>query len=226
VRVLIGPAGGESDLAAFYAAPRSPWLRVNMISTLDGSATGEDGRSGSINNAVDKRVFDTLRGLADAIVVGAGTARAEGYGPADRPIVIVSRRADVPPLLRGAEAGRVLMATCSTAPGVTQARALLGANQVLVLGEDAVDLGALRSELVARGFVQLLGEGGPHLLRGLLAQGVADELTATIVPRLVAGDGPRITQGDPLDVPLTLHSLLEEDGTLLGRWLVRPQGSA
>ncbi|MGZ4496205.1 MAG: dihydrofolate reductase family protein, partial [Nocardioides sp.] len=71
-----------------------------------------------------------------------------------------------------------------------------------------------------RGLTHLLSEGGPHLLRDLVAQGVADELTATFVPRLVAGSHPRITDGPGVDVPLTLETLLEEEGTLLGRWLV------
>ena len=62
-----------------------------MVSSVDGAATGESGKSGSLNNAADKRVFDHLRAVADVIVVGAGTARVEGYRPADRPIVVVSR---------------------------------------------------------------------------------------------------------------------------------------
>ena len=85
--------------------PRTPWLRLNFVSTVDGAAQGSDGKSGGINNAADKAVFDTLRGLADAVVVGAGTARAEGYRPAAVPIVVVTRSGDVPPLLRGADAG-------------------------------------------------------------------------------------------------------------------------
>src|SRR6185436_3478876 len=83
VRVLVGP--DTDDLAELYAAPADPWLRVNMVATVDGAATGETGRSGSINNAVDKLVYDQLRALADAIVVGAGTARIEGYAPEARP---------------------------------------------------------------------------------------------------------------------------------------------
>ena len=83
-----------------------------------------------------------------------------------------------------------------------------------------MDLAELRTRLVARGWPHLLSEGGPHLLRDLVDQGVADELDATFVPRLVAGLHPRITDGPPLDVPLDLRLLLEEDGTLLGRWLV------
>ncbi len=226
MRVLIGPTHdgevSDEDLAALYAAPSTPWLRVNMVSTVDGSATGDSGRSGSINNAADKRVFDTLRRWADVIVVGAGTARAEGYGPAGRPIVLVSRHAEVPERLRGAAPGRVLMATCSQADHLDEAREVLGEEQVLVLGSHRVDLAELRTLLVDRGWTHILSEGGPHLLRDLVAQGVADELTCTLVPRLVAGTHPRITDGPPLDVPLALHGLLEEDGTLLGRWLVPP----
>ncbi len=211
----------EVDLPRLYAAPRTPWLRVNMVSTVDGAATGESGKSGSINNAADKQVFDTLRGLADAIVVGAGTARTEGYRPVDVPIVLVSRRADVPERLRDAPSGSVLMATTTGASGLEEARALLGAEQVLTLGDDEVDLAQLKERLVERGLVDLLSEGGPSLLGALLAQGVADELTSTVVPQLVGGDHPRIVAAPPLDVPLELHTLLEHDGTLLARWLVR-----
>lgn len=190
VRVLVGP--DTDDLGELYAVPRTPWLRVNMVSTVDGAATGESGRSGSINNAVDKVVFDHLRATADVVVVGAGTARAEGYGPAGTPMVVVSRSGELPPRLR-------------SAPGVTVERA-----------DDPV---AFRRSLVERGWTTILCEGGPSLLRDLLAAGVVDELCSTTVPRLVGGDGPRIVAGPPVDVPLRLHTLLERDGTLLARWL-------
>lgn len=222
LRVLVGPDPGdaEPDLARLYAAPADPWLRVNMVSTLDGAASGDNGRSGSINNTVDKRVYDQLRALADAIVVGAGTARAEGYAPVDRPTVVVSRRGDVPEQLRGGPPGAVLLATCASAEHLAEAEQLLGNDQVLVLGEDEVDLLRLREELAGRGLTQLLAEGGPHLLRDLVAAGAADEVCVTIVPRLVAGEGPRIAVGPPVDVPLELLTLLEGEGTLLGRWRI------
>ncbi len=210
----------DTDLANLYAPPESPWLRANMVSTLDGSATGDSERSGSINNAADQRVFQVLRGLADAIIVGAGTARAEGYAPTDRPLVVVSRSANVPEKLRGAAPGSVLLATVAAAEHLEEARELLGAEHVLVLGSHRVDLAALKAALVARGWQRLLSEGGPHLLRDLVAQDAVDELTATIVPQLVGGTHPRITDGAPVDVPLELTMLLEHDGTLLGRWLV------
>ena len=78
-------AGLDDDaLAALYGYPHGvaaerPWVRANFVSTLDGAATGPDGRSGSINTGADREVFALLRALADVVVVGAGTARAEGY---------------------------------------------------------------------------------------------------------------------------------------------------
>jgi riboflavin biosynthesis pyrimidine reductase len=218
MRTLLGP---EGDLREVYAAPETPWLRVNMVSTIDGAATGESGLTASINNEPDQRVFRLLRELADCVVIGAGTARTEGYPPLDVPTVVVSRSGSVPEKMRGADPGRVLLATVSVAAGLEDARDVLGADNVLVLGSHRVDLAALKQALVDRGFGDILCEGGPHLLRDLLAQGVADELDCTFVPRMVAGVQSRITDGPPVDVALTLHTLVEQAGTLLGRWFIR-----
>jgi len=229
VRVLLGGADGvadpaaltDDDLAVLYAPPDGPFVRANMVATVDGAATGPDGRSGGINDEADHRVFATLRRLCDAVVVGAGTARDEGYGVSAVPIVLVSRRGQVPEGLRGHDPGRVLLATCASAAGLAEARAQLGDDHVLVLGEDAVDLAALPAALGERGLHALLSEGGPGLLGDLLAAGVVDELCATVVPRLLGGGHPRIVGGDGVDVPLEPVLLLEEGGTLLGRWRVR-----
>ena len=112
MRVLLGDG---DELPELYAAPDQPWLRVNMVATVDGAATGEDGTSRSINNGADKVVFDLLRDLSDALVVGAGTVRIEGYAVGRKPLVIVTRSGLVPPTQRSADRGQVLMATVSTA---------------------------------------------------------------------------------------------------------------
>ena len=217
MRVLLG-AG--DDLKDLYAAPDSPWLRVNMVATVDGAATGDDGTSRSINNEVDHQVFDLLRELADAVLVGAGTVRTEKYAVGRKPLVVVSRSASVPATQRSAPKGKVLMATVSGAPHLDEAREILGDENVLVLGSHRVDLARMKDELVLRGFRHVLSEGGPHLLRDLLDQGVADELDTTVVPLLVGGPHIRITDGPPLVVPLHLHTLIESDSTLLSRWYV------
>ncbi|WP_432477621.1 dihydrofolate reductase family protein [Nocardioides sp. GXQ0305] len=215
MRVLIGP---DAPLREVYAAPEGPWLRANMVSTVDGASTGDNGTSRSINTEPDQVVFDLLRDLSDAIVVGAGTLRAEQYRPNPKPIVVVSRTGEVPKGLLGPGSGRVLLATCSAADGLDASTELLGPDNVLVLGSHRVDLARLRAELVDRGYLHLLSEGGPHLLRDLLDEGCVDEVDTTIAPRLVGGRHPRITDGPPIDVPLRLTTLVERDGTLLARW--------
>lgn len=225
LRVLIDSLSSPSlDLGDLYRPPRLPWLRVNMVSTLDGAANGESGKSGSINNAADKAVFDALRAQADAVIVGAGTARTENYRVADVPLVIVSRQGLVPEGLRGAPAGKVILVVCAASPGTEEALMTLGPENVIVAGESEVDLTAMKAALVERGLVNLLSEGGPHLLRDLLDAGAADELCLTLVPRAIGGVHPRIVEGGPVEKDLDLVVLLEQDGTLLGRWLVAPAG--
>jgi riboflavin biosynthesis pyrimidine reductase len=210
----------DDELAAAYAPEARPWLRVNFVSTLDGAAQGSDGLSGTINNAADKRVFDALRARADCLVVGAGTLRAEEYDVPRVPLVVVSRSADLPPTLRDAPRGRVLMATVASADALADALSELGEDNVLVLGDDEIDLARLKAELAGRGWTEQLCEGGPSLFADLLAAGVVDELCLTIVPMLTGGDAVRIATGRDVDVALRPALLLEQDGTLLGRWLV------
>ncbi len=211
----------DAELREAYAAPEPAWWRLNFVTTLDGAAQGSDGLSGTINNAADRRVFDLLRALSDCVVVGAGTLRAERYGAAgDRPLVVVSRSGRIPSTLVGASAGRLLMATCASSPGLPAARAELGDDHVVVTGEESVDPIGLRDALTERGLARVVCEGGPHLARDLLAAGVVDEWDQTLVPRLVAGDRLRPTAGEAIEVPLRLAGMLEEGDTLLMRWFV------
>ena len=216
MRVLIGP---DAPLHEVYAAPEGPWLRANMVSTVDGAATGDNGTSTSINNATDQVVFDLLRELSDAIVVGAGTLRAEQYRPNPKPIVVVSRSGEVPewllrPRQRAGDPRDLLGGRRRSA----RAPSCSAQDNVMVLGSHRVDLVRLREQLVERGYPHLLSEGGPHLLRDLLDQGCVDEVDTTTTPLLVCGRHPRITDGPPVDVPLELRTLVEQDGTLMARW--------
>ncbi len=158
-------------------------------------------------------------------MVGAGTLRDEGYDVPKIPLVVVSRSGEVPDNLREAPEGRILMATTASADGLAESRSLLGDEQVLVLGDDAVDLVELKSRLAARGWVDQLCEGGPGLFAAALEAGVVDELCLTIVPRLLGGDFTRITAGADLDVtpdpPLAAGGGRDAAGPLAGRR--RPQ---
>lgn len=210
----------DEELAEVYAPLGEPWLRVNFVSTLDGATQGSDGLSKSINNAADKRVFTLLRRRADCLVVGAGTLRTEGYVVPRLPLVVVTRSGDVPPTLREAPEGRVRLATVTSAPGLAAARDLLGAEHVWELGDREVDQVALKQHCADHGWRDILSEGGPQLFGSMLAAGVVDELCHTVVPRIIGGDHLRLVAGAEVDVAMSPHTLLEQDGTLLARWLV------
>ena len=133
MRTLVGKSDSLAELYAVPAEAES-WLRVNMVSTVDGAATGESGNSKSINNAADKQVFDLLREQADVLVVGAGTLRIEGYAVPPKPLVVVTRSGEVPPSLADAPPGRVLMATVSTSPGLMGPERRLAPFRIAVAG--------------------------------------------------------------------------------------------
>ena len=232
---------GEVDLDEIYAYPsRQTWVRANMVASADGAATAA-GRSGGLSGEADKRVFGVLRALADVVLVGAGTARTEGYGPVDvRPsyaarrasarqlpaaaMAVVTARLDLDldgPLLGANGAAPTYVVTTSDAPADRLAEVRRWA-EVLVAGRDRVDLGAAVDALVERGLRRVLCEGGPRLLAQLVAAHRLDELCLTVSPLLLAGDAPRILTGPLLDPPvrLRLASLLEEDGYLFTRYAV------
>jgi riboflavin biosynthesis pyrimidine reductase len=210
------------------------------VASVDGAASTA-GRSRGLQTRGDNLVFAALRDLADVVLVGAGTARAEGYraatlSPARQevrrsyglaptlPIAVVSRLALLDPaseLFRTPDpATRTIVITCATADATAQ-RALNPVADVVLCGEETVDLAEVRSTLVARGLTRILCEGGPTFFADLVRSGEVEELCLSVTP-LLAGPGPgRITAGhswpgDP--APLNLVGLLEQDGTLFGRY--------
>jgi riboflavin-specific deaminase-like protein len=239
MRSLLPEPADTVDLIQAYAYPGdTTWVRANMVASADGSAVA-DGRSEPLSGPSDKRVFGVLRGLCDAVLVGAGTARTEGYralkarpryaehrtGLGQRPapvLALVSGSLDLDPtaeLFTGAE--RTVVLTSAKADESARAR-LAEVADVIVTGTDHVDLSAGIDALVALGLPRVLCEGGPHLLAAVVAAGRLDELCLTTAPRLVGGDGPRIMADLHLDdvVDLELAHLLEDDGNLFARYLV------
>ncbi len=224
--------------------PEQVWLRANMVATVDGAAQGPNGRSGSINTKPDRLVFSILRGLADVVVAGAGTVRAEGYGPAHPlpefverrtaagqrpapPIAVVSRSLDLDaaaPLFAGPERTVVLTAA---AVDHERLRALTKVADIVVAGESRVDPKEAVSAMLAHGWRRALVEGGPTLLAEWAAAGVIDELCLTISPMLAGGGHGRILAGAEWEStrPVELVHLLEEEGTLFARYRLAGQAS-
>ena len=237
MRGLLPPGGSPLDgtaLAEAYRPPAGRWVRANFVHALDG-AVSVDGASAGLGSDGDKRVFDVLRAWADAVLVGHGTAAAEGYGPVDgdagvvqlrrelgrpagAPVVVVSRRASLAPGDRLAVPSTYLV-TCGSSDADRRAALAAAGVRVLVCGDDDVDLPAALDALAADGLEQVLCEGGPALFRSAVAACVVDELCLTTAP-LLAGGAPGVLgdRGLPEPAPVRLTQLLEEDGVLFARY--------
>jgi len=204
----------EDLVAGLTGTPGSDGgLRVNFVESIDGAAT-VDGRSGGMSGPADKRRFELLRRVADAVIVGAGTVRIEGYGPlrvsdasvawrtahgmsAHPVFVIVSRSLGLDPASRIFTEARIRPVIVTTAaPGFAAERARFDAvSDVIAVGDEQVDLPAAIQALRARGLARLLSEGGPSLFGSLLAADLVDELCLTVAPQLNSGDAMRIAHG-------------------------------
>ncbi|RFU84120.1 pyrimidine reductase family protein [Streptomyces triticagri] len=231
-------SSSASPSAAPGPAPR-PWLRANMVSSLDGAAQ-HDGRSQPISCAADMRIFGTLRGLADVVLVGAETVRKEGYRPARAREAFADRRraaGQTPaPAVAVISAGLDLdfSAPLFTSP-LTPTLILTGEKaredrkkeaeqagaRVVVAGEGrGVDPARAVAALAGLGLTRLLTEGGPRILGQFIAAGVLDELCLTLSPMVTSGEAQRIADGPGIAVPkrFSLASLLEEEGFLFTRY--------
>jgi riboflavin biosynthesis pyrimidine reductase len=224
-RLLPAPAA-EVTIEEAYDTPLGrrddrPWCGLCMVQSVDGS-TVVDGRSGALSSPEDSAILARLRRLADVIMVGAGTVRTEGYGPPRKPgqrigVVTARGHVDLSTELFTSGAGFVITTTEAELDG--------GSVDVLRAGSGAVDLAEVVSRLpeLCEGASFVQAEGGPHLNGALLAAGVLDELDLTFSPRIVGGDGPRLTTGAvPNDSRYALAQVLvDEDSFLYTRWVRR-----
>ena len=232
-----GPTTIDEEVSSYdfisAAHENRPYTVTNFAVTVDGHAT-ISGRSGPIGTATDTAMLVGLRKQVDALMIGAGTMRAERYGrifsnpetrsrrerrglPADPLMVLVSARLDLPwdAGLFTDGGGRVLVFTASDAEPPETATPVR-----VVRHEGMVDLAeAMRHLRVERGVRALLCEGGPHLHGQLIAAGLVDELFVTRAPKLAGGGGPGLAEGLPEDVhELERVALLADGGELFHRY--------
>ncbi|ATG52970.1 hypothetical protein CFK38_16665 [Brachybacterium vulturis] len=236
LRPTPGTALTDDQLLQDYAPPTGAWLRMNFVSSLDGAVT-RDGLSGGLGDDADHRVFELLRRWADVVLLGAGTARAEGYGAmrlpeeserwrvehglAPQPVfALVTRRLALDPdspLFTEAPV-RPLVFTVAEAPAERRA-ALAEVADLVEAGESEVDPVRVREELGRRELTRIHCEGGPTLFGSFLTAGVVDELCLTLAPTLEAGPAGRIAHS-PLSAltSMELAAVLQAGDELLLRY--------
>ncbi|OZC99641.1 hypothetical protein CH275_21900 [Rhodococcus sp. 06-235-1A] len=244
-RPAVGSELSDDAVRALHTYPNDldrPWIRTNFVASLDGSVSA-DGASAGLGTPADARLFGILRELCDAVLVGAGTVRAENYGGVSLSTEAKARRvasglAPVPTIVVVTASGSIdansrlltdtdvlpVVVTSAAADG-SQVAALrsAGATVITVTGE-SVSTGDIVATLTDLGFLRILCEGGPGLFGQLVADGAADDLCLTISPMLVAGTAGRIAHSaGASEAPMhRAHVLGDSDGTLLTRWVRQP----
>jgi riboflavin biosynthesis pyrimidine reductase len=227
-----------SDLLALYATePGQRLVRMMFVASLDGACEA-GGTSAALSGAMDAELIGTLRGIADAVLVGAGTLRQENYravrpraarrewrvatGRAEYPrLVVVSARLDLDPAhqaFANAPVRPVVITSRAADPG--RRDALAPAADVLAHGDERVDLVSALAELrEGYGLHHILCEGGPNLFGALHAAGLVDEVCLTVSPVLAGAGAGRIISGPPGALTrMTLHHVLVTDNYLLLRY--------
>jgi riboflavin biosynthesis pyrimidine reductase len=245
VRCLLPTPADDLDNHAVHLHYAENWrdrggLRVNFVSSVDGAANAQ-GKSEGLQTPGDNTVFGALRDLADVVLVGSGTAIAEGYRPteiSDRrqgvrrdfgfppalPTAIISRSLAIDPsnpLFTSPPAGaRTIVLTCEAAPADRRA-GLPAAVDIAICGDDSIDPRLARAALVERGLTRILSEGGPSTYaRMAQVPEVIDELCLSLTPMLTGPGAGRIVSGVgwPDVQRLRLTGLLEEDSALFLRY--------
>jgi riboflavin biosynthesis pyrimidine reductase len=238
------PEPADVDIEQVYGdtlgpAPADrPHVTVNMVASVDGG-TAVAGRSGVLSSPSDRAIFRLLRSLADVVLVGAETAREEGYGTVKADDEIRAQRVarGQTPAAALAIVTRSLHLDWSSkifteptqrpfviAPADAEVEALRAAEKVAMViraGQGSVDLrDALKQLRQAHDVTRVLCEGGPTLNTQLAVGGLLDQLCLTVSPRLLGGDSKTILAGTALEAPLdlTLASALLSGSELFLRY--------
>lgn len=202
---------GQVDVLLGDLVARRQWLGLNFVAAVDGAVTIA-GRSGPLGGQGDRAMFRALRDHSDAVLVGAGTARVENYGPtspraasvradrgqAPRPaMVVVTRSGDLDHLDRlWADPDMQVLVAAGSALGRDRATALTGHGAEVVVTDGpagGADLDETVDLLRDRGLGRILCEGGPHLAADLLAAGLVTDMFTTVSPLVVGGTDTMVT---------------------------------
>jgi riboflavin biosynthesis pyrimidine reductase len=221
-------------------------VRANIVLSLDGGAVF-NGKTRPISDDTDLWLLNQLRGYADVVAVGAGTVRAERYGPVrldaeqeehrrqsgyaegPPPFAVVSARAQLDRTLPvfATNGPRPILVTVERSR--RQADELADIADVVIAGEDRVDPVAMLEALRERGLRRVLCEGGPTLLASFVEHDLVDDMCLSLAPRF-AGPQPVDAVGRPAQplhatarlaqpITLPLRHVLTHDGMLYLRYL-------
>ena len=230
------------DLAPSYlaeqvpASPQLPFVRVNMVASIDGVTRGASGTSADLTSPSDLGMLSMLRACSDAVLVGASTVRAVAYrapkaharweqlraaaGLTDRPRLVIVTREGIP--VDNISFSDPSHRPIVVAPLACETRdAMSDVADVWTVGDDAADLAALLMQMKLQGFNRVVCEGGPGLLSGLSAVDLIDELCITTAPIWLGGGDLHLTRNSVSELTLRCEMkrlLVSDDSYLFAQW--------
>jgi len=226
----IAAPDARQTLLDWYAPHEPEYLRLNLVSTLDGRAAGADGTSESLTSRVDRMILGVIRQSADVVLVGAETVRREGYRrPRRAALAILSasgdltgHRLDEPRTGVDAHSKLPPVTILTTEHGAERAaRTVLGARVLSLPGlpDGRLAPADIVRTLRAIGLRGIAAEGGPGLAGQLLAAALVDELCLTVMPTLGGPALPLFAGGAlPISAASAHQLLLDDEGAQFGRW--------
>lgn len=193
IEVITGPGLQEAarDHAGFFFRQEQtrPFLTLKLATSLDGRIATATGESQWITGPEARRAVHALRARHDAVMVGAGTARADDpsltlrdMGARRQPVrVVVSRRLDVPLMGNLARTAKdIPVWLChgpDSDPPLREAWQGLGAKLIEChLSGRQIDVDSVLRGLATEGLTRVFCEGGGQLAASLLSAGLVDEL--------------------------------------------------
>ena len=223
--IAIREPEGKARLREFYAPPSTPWLRLNFIASVSGNAGGASGSSEELSSRVDRRILGAMRQLSDAVLIGAGSFRSEGYVRSKfTRLAVVTASGD----LSGhavVAADDPLIVLC---PPSAHARIAETAGDIEIelvdvpLTGESIAATNIVTALHTHGIESIVCEGGPYLAEKLLSANLVDELCLTTSPVLNGASLPMFAAAHFAEKPLTLAQLLvDESSAVYARWLLR-----
>lgn len=217
-------AVSRERLLELYRPPSSTWLRLNLITTVSGSAAGSDGTSESLTSPADRRILGVIRELADVVLVGAQSVRAEGYlMPRRARLAVLTASGDLSGhrIATSIDAGR-LMVLCPAAAVETVMESLgdVPAEIITIEGGGRLDPAAVLAALHGRGMQAVVCEGGPSLAAQFAAADLIDELCISTSPQFGGLAFPVLPGDTGAPRPLRLELLLVDDASgVYARWV-------
>jgi riboflavin biosynthesis pyrimidine reductase len=220
----IAAADARDRLIELYRPPREDWLRLNLVASVSGGATGSDGTSETLTNPADRLLLGVIRMLADVVLVGAASVRAEGYFvPRRAALAVVTRSGDLSGHritstgLRGA-----LLILCPKSAAARVRETLgEGVGEIRVVPDSDGTLAAADIVSILRdsGYRSIVSEGGPILASHLLHGGVVDELCLSTSPVLNGAATPVFGSSEFAAHDLTLAGMMVDTASgVYARW--------